>query len=48
MASYRARKSGDRDAARALAAVCPGPVSAALSRWYGHLDSGRPLKEAQR
>lgn len=33
MASYRARKSGDPGTARTLAAV-PGPLSAALNRWY--------------
>jgi hypothetical protein len=48
MASYRARKSGDADTARTLAAVVPGPLSAALTRWYAHLDAGRMMKEALR
>lgn len=48
MASYRARKSGDRETARAITAACPGPLSAALGRWYGHLDSVRTLRQAPR
>ena len=47
MASYRARKSGDPSTARTLAAV-PGPLSAALNRWYSYLDAGRAVKEARR
>ena len=39
MASYRARKAGDHDTARALAATAPGPLSDALGRWYRHLDA---------
>ncbi len=46
MASYRARKSGDPGTARTLAAV-PGPLSAALNRWYSYLDAGRAVKEAR-
>jgi thymidylate synthase len=48
MASYRARKSGDHDAARALAAAVPGPLSSALSRWYGHLDAEHTAREVRR
>jgi thymidylate synthase len=48
MASYRARKSGDRDAARSLTLAVPGPLSAALGRWYGHLDAEHAAREAQR
>lgn len=47
MASYRARKSGDPGTARTLADV-PGPLSAALNRWYGYLDAGRAAREARR
>ena len=46
MASYRARKSGDPGTARTLAAV-PGPLSAALNRWYRYLDAGRAAREAR-
>jgi hypothetical protein len=46
MASYRARKSGDPGAARALAGV-PGPLAAALNRWYRYLDAGRAAREAR-
>jgi len=48
MASYRARKAGDPGAARALAAAVPGPLSAALGRWYGHLNAERTAREARR
>lgn len=48
MASYRARKSGDRAAARVLAAAVPGPLTAALGRWYAHLDAERAEREARR
>ena len=47
MASYRARKSGDPDTARMLAAAVPGPLSAALNRWYGHLDAERTARKAR-
>ena len=47
MASYRARKSGDPGTARTLAAT-PGLLSAALNRWYSHLDAGRASREARR
>jgi thymidylate synthase len=47
MASYRARKSGDPGTARTLADV-PGPLAAALNRWYSHLDAGRATREARR
>jgi len=46
MASYRARKSGDPGTARALADV-PGPLAAALNRWYRYLDAGRAAREAR-
>ena len=48
MASYRARKSGDQDAARAFMALIPGTLSAALGRWYSHLDAQRTVREARR
>jgi thymidylate synthase len=48
MASYRARKSGDQDKARAFMALVPGPLSAALGRWYSHLDAQRTAREARR
>ena len=47
MASYRARKSGDPGTARTLADV-PGPLAAALNRWYRYLDAGRAAREAHR
>ena len=47
MASYRARKSGDPGTARTLADV-PGPLAAALNRWYRYLDAGRAAREARR
>lgn len=37
LASYRAWKSADRDAARSLALETPGPLGAALCRWYARL-----------
>lgn len=46
MASYRARKSGDPGTARTLADV-PGPLAAALNRWYRYLDAGRAAREAR-
>ena len=46
MASYRARKSGDPGAARTLADV-PGPLAAALNRWYRYLDAGHAAREAR-
>jgi thymidylate synthase len=48
MASYRARKAGDRDAALSLAGAVPGPLSAALGRWYAYLDAEHAAKQAQR
>ena len=45
MASYRARKAGDRGTAGALAASHPGPLAAALTRWYDRLDQGTRLRE---
>jgi thymidylate synthase len=41
LASYRARKAGDRHAACTEAASSAGPLAAALCRWYDHLDQGR-------
>lgn len=38
LASYRARKAGDRETARALAGGHAGPLAAALGRWYDRLD----------
>jgi hypothetical protein len=46
MASYRARKSGDPGTARTLADI-PGPLSAALNRWYSHLDADRAAREVR-
>ena len=40
MASYRAWKSADRPGARVTAARLPGPLAAALCRWYDHLEHG--------
>ena len=49
LASYRARKTGDRNTADAIAASQPGPIAAALTRWYAHLDRNRqPLGELRR
>ena len=49
LASYRARKAGDREAARLIAASHGGPLAQALGRWYDRLDLNRQvLKEAQR
>jgi thymidylate synthase len=48
LASYRARKSGDRVAALAMAASHPGPLADALTRWYARLDrEARPRREAR-
>lgn len=41
LASYRARKAGDHHAARIAAASSPGPLAAALCRWYDRLDRDR-------
>jgi thymidylate synthase len=47
LTSYRARKAGDHHAASATAARSPGPLAAALCRWYDHLDRDRlPSREA--
>lgn len=43
LASYRARKVGDRDAADAIVADQTGPLPAALRRWYRHIGQGRRL-----
>ena len=48
LASYRARKAGDPEAARALAASHGGPLAQALGRWYDRLDRDRQLREARR
>jgi thymidylate synthase len=49
MSSYRTRKAGDHPAAQSLAASHPGPMAAALSRWYGHLDTDtQPRRELTR
>lgn len=40
LASYRYWKTGDRRAARQAAAQCPGPLAAALCRWYDRLEQG--------
>nr|MDT0667744.1 hypothetical protein [Micromonospora sp. DSM 115978] len=37
LASYRAWRSGDRDAARSLADDTAGPLGEALCRWYARL-----------
>ena len=49
LASYRARKAGDLEAARLLAGGHGGPLAQALGRWYDRLDRDRLLlKESQR
>jgi len=40
MASYRAWKCADRSGARLTAARLPGPLAAALCRWYDRLEHG--------
>ena len=42
LASYRARKAGDPDAADAIAASHDGPLAIALRRWYERIDQGQP------
>jgi thymidylate synthase len=41
LASYRTRKAGDHHTARATVASSPGPLAAALYRWYDRLDRDR-------
>lgn len=41
LASYRARKDGDLDAAEAIAASHDGPLAAALRRWYSRAGQAR-------
>jgi thymidylate synthase len=49
LASYRARKAGDREAARLIAGGLGGPLAEALGRWYERLDRDRQaLKETRR
>ena len=49
LASYRARKAGDREAARLIAGSHGGPLAQALGRWYDRLDRDRQLlRESQR
>jgi thymidylate synthase len=43
LASYRARKAGDPEAADAIAASHDGPLAAALRRWYERIGQGRQL-----
>jgi thymidylate synthase len=43
LASYRARKAGDLDAAAAIAATHDGPLATALGRWYQRIGQGRQL-----
>jgi len=43
LASYRARKAGDREAARLIAGSHRGPLAEALGRWYDRLDRDRQL-----
>jgi len=43
LASYRARKAGDPDAADAIAASHDGPLDIALRRWYERIDQGHRL-----
>lgn len=48
LASYRARKSGDHHTAWVTVASSPGPLAAALCRWYDRLDRDRqPAEEAR-
>jgi len=49
LASYRARKAGDQEAARLMAGSYGGPLAQALGRWYDRLDRSRRLiRDAQR
>jgi len=49
LTSYRARKAGNHDTARVAAAGSPGPLAAALCRWYDRLDRDRqPSGQAHR
>ncbi len=43
LASYRARKAGDPDAADAIPASHDGPLATALRRWYERMGQGRQL-----
>jgi len=43
LASYRARKGGDREAARLIADGHDGPLADALGRWYDRLDRDRQV-----
>jgi thymidylate synthase len=43
LASYRARKGGDHEAAGAIAASHDGPLATALRRWYERIGQGRQL-----
>jgi len=43
LASYRARKAGDSDAADAIAASHDGPLAAALRRWYERIGQTRQM-----
>ncbi|HEY2265360.1 MAG TPA: thymidylate synthase [Streptosporangiaceae bacterium] len=45
VASYRARKDGERDAAAAVAAGYDGPLASALRRWYRHIDESRKARQ---
>jgi thymidylate synthase len=45
LASYRARKAGNREAARLIADNHGGPLAEALDRWYDRLDRDRQLLE---
>lgn len=48
LASYRARKAGNREAARLIAASHGGPLAEALGRWYDRLDRDRQMLEQTR
>jgi thymidylate synthase len=48
LASYRARKAGDREAARLMAYSHGGPLAEALGRWYNRLDRDRQMLEETR
>jgi thymidylate synthase len=45
LASYRARKGGDHEAAAAIAASHDGPLASALHRWYQHIDQNRKTRQ---
>jgi thymidylate synthase len=45
LASYRARKAGNPEAADAIAASHDGPLAAALRRWYEHTSHDRQRAE---